>query len=182
VSLSCFGSPMEQPPTETPATKDGRPIGVEIRRALPTDADSLARLRFAFRLERRPATQDLNAFAARCSDWMHSRLHDGSRWTAWLAERDGRIVGTLWVQIIEKLPNPGAESEVHAYISNFFIVPEARNVGVGTRLLHAAVAHCKAHGVDNVFLWPSERSIPLYHRAGFESPTNLLALNLGGEK
>jgi GNAT superfamily N-acetyltransferase len=129
-------------------------------------------------LEHRPATESPEAFAARCSNWMRPRLRGDSRWTVWLAERDGRIVGNLWMQIIEKLPNPGPDSELHAYISNFFIDPAERNGGVGTTILSAAIAHCRAHHVDTVFLWPTQRSTPLYLRTGFEIPADLLVLEL----
>jgi GNAT superfamily N-acetyltransferase len=167
-----------QQPFETPDAEKGQPTAVEIRRALPKDADALAQLRYAFRLEQRPATESLDAFAARCSNWMRPRLRGDSRWTAWLAERDGKIVGNLWLQIVEKIPNPGPESELHAYISNFFIVPAERNTGVGTRLLNAAVGHCKVHDVDTVFLWPTQRSTPLYKRTGFDAPSDILVLEL----
>ncbi|HEY2164537.1 MAG TPA: GNAT family N-acetyltransferase [Gemmatimonadaceae bacterium] len=164
-------------PIAIPAISEGRQA-VRVRRALPRDADALAELRYAFRLERRPATESPEAFTARCSNWMRPRLRGDSRWTVWLAERDGRIVGNLWLQIIEKIPNPGPESELHAYISNFFIDPAERNSGVGTKILSAAVAHCRAHHVDTVLLWPTQRSTPLYRRTGFEIPADLLALEL----
>jgi GNAT superfamily N-acetyltransferase len=164
-------------PIANPPTSEGGPA-VQVRRALPRDADALAELRHAFRLERGPATESPEAFAARCSNWMRPRLRGDSPWAAWLAERDGRIVGTIWVQIVEKIPNPGPESELHAYISNFFVVPAERNSGVGTRILNAAVAHCRAHHVDTVFLRPTQRSTPLYQRVGFGIPADLLVLEL----
>jgi GNAT superfamily N-acetyltransferase len=162
--------------TESPTTE--RRPALRIRRALPRDADALAELRYAFRVERRPPTESPEAYAARCSNWMRPRLRGDSPWAAWLAERDDRIVGNIWVQIVEKIPNPGPESELHAYISNFFIVPAERNTGVGTKILNAAVAHCRAHHVDTVFLWPTERSMPLYQRTGFKIPGDLLVLEL----
>jgi len=164
-------------PIAIPPSSEGRPA-VHVRRALPRDADALAELRYAFRLEQRPATESPDTFAARCSNWMRPRLRGDSRWTVWLAERDGRIVGNVWMQFVEKIPNPGPESELHAYISNFFIVPAERNSGVGTQILSAAVAYCRAHHVDTVFLWPTQRSTPLYQRTGFEIPTDLLVLEL----
>jgi GNAT superfamily N-acetyltransferase len=167
-----------QQPIESPHAERDQPAAIQVRRALPRDADTLAQLRYAFRSEQRPATESLEAFAARCSNWMRPRLRGDSRWTAWLAERESRIVGNLWLQIVEKIPNPGPESELHAYISNFFIVPAERNTGVGTRLLNAAVGHCKAHGVDTVFLWPTQRSTPLYKRTGFEPPSDILVFEL----
>ena len=108
---------------------------------------------------------------------MRPRLSTDSAWTVFVAERDGRIVGNIWVQIVEKIPNPGPESETHAYVSNFFVVPRERNTGAGTRLLNAVLEHCRACSVDTVFLWPSERSRPLYHRNGFEPPADMLVLD-----
>jgi N-acetylglutamate synthase-like GNAT family acetyltransferase len=49
---------------------------------------------------------------------------------------------------------------------------------VGTKILSAAVAYCRAHYVDTVFLWPTQRSTPLYQRTGFETPADLLVLEL----
>jgi GNAT superfamily N-acetyltransferase len=164
-------------PFEIPSSASDR-AAVHVRRALPRDADALAELRYAFRLERRPATEPPESFAARCSNWMRPRLRGDSPWAAWLAERERRIVGNLWLQIVEKIPNPGPESELHAYISNFFILPAERNGGVGTKMLNAAVAHCRARCVDAVFLWPTERSTPLYRRTGFKTPDDLLVLEL----
>ena len=147
-----------------------------VRRAVPSDAEELARLRYAFRLERRPATEEPDAFFERCASWMRPRLNVDSPWSVFVAERDGQIVGNVWVQIIEKIPNPGPEPELHAYVSNFFIVPHERDTGLGTRMLNVILEHCRTHSVDTVFLWPSERSRPLYDRFGFEAPTDVLVL------
>jgi GNAT superfamily N-acetyltransferase len=164
-------------PESTEAVQNSPP-SLRVRRALPADADALAQLRYAFRLERRPATESDEAFTRRCSNWMRPRLRGDSRWTAWVAERERRLIGQVWLQIVEKLPNPGPESELHAYLSNFFVLPRERNSGAGTQLLRAAVAHCRSSGVDTVFLWPTERSVALYRRTGFGPPSDLLVLEL----
>jgi GNAT superfamily N-acetyltransferase len=109
---------------------------------------------------------------------MRARLTEDSPWRAFVAERDGSLVANVWVQIVEKIPNPGPEPELHAYVSNFFVLPAERNAGTGTRLLNAVLDHCRTRLVDTVFLWPSERSRPLYHRFGFQQPADMLALDL----
>jgi GNAT superfamily N-acetyltransferase len=124
----------------------------------------------------------MDEFIVRCRQWMVPRLVDESRWSAWLAERGGQPIGNVWVQIVEKIPNPGPESEVHAYVSNFFVTPAERNAGAGTALLNAVIAHCRSRQVDTVFLWPTERSMPLYRRSGFAVPEDLLVLELRGTK
>lgn len=160
-----------------PTESDHAASMLTVRRATPRDAERLSRLRYAFRLERRPATESPDAFFERCANWMHPRLSTDSPWTVFVAERDGEILGNIWVQIVEKIPNPGPEAELHAYVSNFFVVPRERNTGAGTRLLNAVLEHCRTRSVDTVFLWPSDRSRPLYYRTGFEPPTDMLVLD-----
>lgn len=149
--------------------------GARVRRAGPNDAACLAQLRLAFRSERRATTEDSQSFLARCEEWMTPRLVPDSAWRTWILERDGEALGNIWLQVVEKIPNPGDESECHAYISNFYVDSRARNAGAGSLLLGAALAECDALDVDTVFLWPSERSRPLYERHGFSSDTRLLA-------
>lgn len=152
--------------------------GLTVRRGVPADADALAELRLAFRAERKPVTEATDSFARRCADWMRSRLAADSHWTAMVAQRDERIVGNVWVQIVEKIPNPGPESEHHGYVSNFFVLPDERNTGTGATLLRAAIEHCRAHRVDTVFLWPTDRSRPFYARQGFHGPDDVFVLEL----
>src|SRR5262249_11934863 len=128
-------------------------VSVEIRSAAASDAQALAELRWEFRIARAPATEDHDAFVARCAAWMRDELSSGARWRAWLAVAEGAIVGQVWLQTIEKMPNPVRERERHAYVSNVFVRPASRG-GVGTRLLDAAVAWARANEMDRVILWP----------------------------
>lgn len=149
----------------------------QIRLAVPADAAKQAELRFRFRVEEAgEAREPRERFLARCTAWMAERLGPGSAWRCWVAESDGEPVGTIWVQLFEKMPNPVAEREVHAYISNLFVVPAARGAGLGGRLLERAIAWCGERGVDAVLLWPSAKSRPLYERHGFAVRDDLLEL------
>jgi GNAT superfamily N-acetyltransferase len=137
----------------------------EIRLATPADATALARLRWEFRAGKSAASEERGAFLGRCAAWMSTEL-SGTRWQAWVAVQDARILGQLWMQVLSKIPNPNGERERHAYISNVYVMPSARG-GVGTRLLDAAIAWASANGVDHVVLWPTSRSRTLYARRGF---------------
>jgi GNAT superfamily N-acetyltransferase len=148
-----------------------------VRVATGEDAAALARLRYAFRADRHPVVETEPEFVSRCATWMQSRLAHGSPWRVWVLEHERSLVGNVWLQIVEKLPNPGREPEVHGYISNFFVRPEFRGGGGGTSLLRAALDHCRASDVDSVFLWPTERSTPLYARHGFRPATSMLVLD-----
>ena len=147
-----------------------------IRRATPSDADTLASLRLEFRGPRAPNVESEREFLDRCAAWMHPRLTPESIWRVWIAERNQDVAGTVWMQVVEKLPNPTAESEVHAYISNFYVRPDHRNTGTGSSLLREALDECGRLNVDSIFLWPSARSRPLYTRHGFAATDGVLVL------
>ncbi len=147
-----------------------------IRPATAADAAALARLRFVFRCELAAPTEGEAAFLARCTAWMAARLRDDPRWLCWVAEETGTLVGNLWLQRLEKIPNPVGELEQHAYITNVYITPERRDAGVGALLLEAALGWCRQSGVDAVLLWPSELSRSFYGRYGFASSDDLFVL------
>jgi GNAT superfamily N-acetyltransferase len=152
---------------------------IRIRKASAADAAALAALRYEFRVAYGTTlTEPRAAFVRRCTRWMRRAL-DERRWHCWVAvsAADRTIVGTLWMQPFDKVPNPGAEAEQHAYISNVYVRPEARG-GTGRRLLETALAWCRTHRVDSVILWPSGRSRPLYERAGFRATKELFELAL----
>lgn len=100
----------------------------------------------------------------------------GTTWRAWVAVKDGHIVGNAWVGRIPKLPNPGAEREQHVYVSNVYVRPSARG-GVGRALLDAALADA-ATAADRVILWPSALSRSLYARHGFTVSGDVLELKI----
>lgn len=149
-----------------------------VRAATTDDAAELARLRYEFRAAERPAAESRETFVERCTTWMRERLAPGSAWRCLLAEQNGATVGHVWLEVVDKVPNPGGnEPERHAYLTNLYVRPEARG-GPGSLLVEAALAWCRERRVDTVFLWPSERSRTLYARYGFAPSSDILALSL----
>lgn len=149
-----------------------------VRPAAPADAATLARLRWEFRGPLAPAVEDEATFVARAERWMAERLRAPGPWRCWVAEAEHGVLGHLWLQRIEKVPNPGEEPEAHAYVTNVFVREAARGQGVGSRLLEAALAWCRAERVQAAFLWPRERSRSLYRRHGFRGEGSLMELVL----
>lgn len=150
--------------------------GVNIRLAGIDDVPILARLRYDFRTRHAPAVEDRGEFLARCEKWMSERLGDDSRWRCWIAEREGVPLGNIWLDLIEKIPNPAPEAEYHAYITNFYVLEEMRGQGVGSKLLGVTLEWCRERKVHAAILWPSDRSRPLYERNGFAVRDDLLEL------
>jgi GNAT superfamily N-acetyltransferase len=138
-----------------------------IRPAAVADAEILARLRFEFRTSFGNVKETAVDFLPRCERWIRDRLLEGGRWSAWMAEQDGVPAGTVWLQWIEKIPNPVAELEWHGYITSLYVRERFRGKRLGTALLEAALGACRARGVDAVILWPTPRSRTLYQRHGF---------------
>jgi ribosomal protein S18 acetylase RimI-like enzyme len=138
-----------------------------IRRADRDDAEALARLRFEFRASVDTPAVTSEAFLMRTVPWMAARLDRASTWRAWIAQRESAAVGAVWLQVIEKLPNPGVEPEWHGYLTTLYVRESARGRGIGSALLSAALEGCDAEGVDAVMLWPTPESRRLYERHGF---------------
>ena len=150
---------------------------IEIRTATSADARMLAELRWEFRAGRAEPVEGRDAFVRRCTEWMRRELPSGSLWKAWVAVQEHAIVGQIWVRSVHKIPNPIAEPERLAYLSNLYVTEMARG-GTGTRLLDAALDWCRANGIERVVLWPTRRSVTLYLSRGFSHGGEVMELKL----
>ena len=152
---------------------------IEIRTADVADAEALAELRWEFRRAQDPPTEPHDAFVRRCGEWMRRELSTGGSWKAWAAVDQNAIVGQVWVQTVQKIPNPVADSESEhiAYLSNLFVKVSARG-GTGTRLLEIVLHWCRANDIDRVVLWPSKRSATLYLGHGFSRGGDVMELKI----
>jgi GNAT superfamily N-acetyltransferase len=145
-----------------------------VRPATPADATRLAELRYEFRASVGQPTETEAEFVERASAWMRERLEEGGAWRCWVVEADGVACGNVWLQLIEKLPNPVVELEKHGYITNVYLQDGLRGSGLGQRLVEAAMQCCRDEGVDSVILWPTPLSRTLYARYGFAVREDLL--------
>lgn len=157
-----------------------------VRPATSADAPVLAELRYEFRSGLARVAEPKSAFVARCTAWMGQHLAQAGGWRCWVweggergagGEGGGRVDGHLWLQVIEKVPNPVAEPERHAYITNLYVRPAARG-GAGSRLLETALGWCRDNDIDCVILWPTPESRSLYLRHGFAEDHGILAARL----
>lgn len=147
-----------------------------IRPATPEDAAVLAELRFDFRAASGSVEEPREEFLPRCERWILDRLGNREAWRAWIAEHNGAAAGNIWLQWVEKIPNPVAELEWHGYITNLYVKEEFRGKQLGSALLKAALEACRDRGVDAVILWPTPRSRSLYLRHGFVAGDDMMQL------
>ena len=85
-----------------------------------------------------------------------------SRESIWIAEKDGRIVGSA---AIVKF------SEIEAQLRWLLLDPEVRGLGLGRRLLEEALDFARREGYSSVFLWTVDTlpiAAQLYQSAGFK--------------
>jgi GNAT superfamily N-acetyltransferase len=143
-----------------------------IRAATPGDAPELSRLRWEFRIEAgTPATRSRAAFDGEMEAFARGVLAGDGSWRAWVADDGVRLLGCVWLQLVEKVPHPSRSRRERpiAYVTNMYVEPGRRDEGLGRELLDIAVAFARETGADGVLLWPGERSLPFYERAGFEA-------------
>lgn len=153
-------------------------MNVPIRLACETDASMLARLRYELRSSLRNVVENEAVFLERCAAWMQERLREESNWKCWIAECEGTAVGSVWAQLIEKIPNPMAEPEQFVYLTNFYVAEEHRGKGIGSLMLSAVLDWSRDRNAQVVILWPTERSKPFYVRHGFSFADDLMKLTI----
>jgi GNAT superfamily N-acetyltransferase len=150
---------------------------VRIRLAKSSDTSALAEMRYRFRAETESVTETKSQFMRRCTSWMRKRFRSGSYpWRCWVADDGKRLLGHVCVQLVEKIPNPVNEPELHAYLTNFYVVPEMRGQGLGKKLLNKALSWCRTRETDAVILWATPASRSLYRRCGLVEPTDIFEL------
>ncbi|MFI0902454.1 GNAT family N-acetyltransferase [Streptomyces sioyaensis] len=145
-----------------------------VRQAQAVDAPVLARLRWAFKQEDHEGGSSAPARSmTQAEQWIRERL-DGGQWLAWVVERGAEICGHVFLHLVERVPDPYEDNTPVGYVTNFYVMPEYRNLGLGAALLKALRQHAQELGSDVLIVWPSERSVPVYRRAGFRPSPDLL--------
>jgi GNAT superfamily N-acetyltransferase len=149
-----------------------------VRNATDADAAVLARFRYELRAMSHEIVENEAMFIERCTSWMRERLRGEGNWKCWIAELESRPVGSVWSQLIEKIPNPIAEPERYVYLTNFYVREEHRSKGVGSALLRSVLEWSKSNDAELVLLTPTERSTTLYLRHGFSFVDKFMTLKL----
>ena len=143
-----------------------------IRRATPADSDALGRLgaslmraHFAFDQHRflEPGDRAESGYAA----FLNTQLASDDSLVL-VADRGG-VIGYVYAGI-----EPLSWKELRGpagFIHDLLVTDEARGLGIGERLLDAAVGWLKERGVPRVMLWSAARNAGaqrLFERHGFK--------------
>jgi N-acetylglutamate synthase-like GNAT family acetyltransferase len=159
-------------------------VTIVVRAATRDDADELARLRWDFRVEHgTPVTRAFEEFASEFRAFVTDALAEGASWRAWVAQADGRLVGCIWLQLVEKVPHPsrGRWERPIAYVTNAYVEPDLRDAGLGARLLDTAMTFAREQRMSEAIVWPTPRSVSFYRRAGFGTGSAPLGMDPAGD-
>lgn len=146
------------------------------RLEVPKDGDlaDLVALRLSWKPS--PSSEDAHAFTQDLRDWWDS---ERDRRRVWLARHtEGYAVGMANAVVFTRMPVPGRGSARWIYVSNVFVRPEHRRVGVGRALMEAIVEWARAEGMVRIVLAPSEMSVPFYAALGFRPADDLMRIDL----
>lgn len=132
--------------------------GVRIRRFDPADAEAVRSLITGI-LAAEYAT-DQAAYPAADLEKI-ATVYGGPREAFFVAEQEGRIVGTCAVK---------QDDDTTALLRRFFVAPTHRGRGLGVTLVEEAIAHCRAHRYRTIRIRTSDRmaaAIAVCRRHGF---------------
>ena len=96
----------------------------------------------------------------------------------WVAEEDGKIVGTAAILFFEFPPAFTNPSGIKGYITNMFTVPEYRGQGLASELLKKVLDEARSRSVKNILLAASDMGKPVYKNVGFEEAGDWMKMNI----
>lgn len=149
---------------------------VEVRPARPEEFAAIAGLRWRWEVEagETPQTTE-SAFVEGFAAW--ARQHADTH-RCIVATRDGSVVGMAWLAVVTRTPTPDAMVRATGDLQSVYLIPEARDGGLGGRLVAAALAEARALGLYKVTVQSTTRAVPVYARNGFAASPKLLEIEL----
>jgi len=151
---------------------------ISYRLAIKNDTKKLSELFWEQIEEEKPLdTNDKHTFILECSEYIERRL--GEDLFCWVAVAGGDIVAHINIIIAEKIPRPGKIVRKWGRLSTVRTVPEYRNKGVGSALMNKVISWSKEEKLEELFVCPSERSVPFYERAGFKGDNDVMEMYFG---
>ena len=146
---------------------------VTVRRAVGADLPGVADLRWESTLADLDDTTaiDRNAFTPEFVRWASDHAETN---ICCVAERGGRLIGMAWLAVTERTPGPGGGIRRSGDVETVYVIPDARNAGIGGRLLAEVMRLAEASKLEHLTVHANERAAGLYRRAGFEIDPMLL--------
>lgn len=141
------------------------------RRATLNDVEELIKLRMEFLLNLYdpPKTEELEKIKKQFKRFMEESIPT-ERFISWVADQDGKIIATSALTIWESLATFKIKSGLRGRILNMYTIPEARNMGIASKLFDKLLEDGKRLGVSGYSLDATKYGINIYKKKGFMEP------------
>jgi GNAT superfamily N-acetyltransferase len=87
-----------------------------------------------------------------------------------------------WLGILVRVPGPERFLRQAGMIQSVYVRPNHRGRRIGAALVETVIATARERGLDYLGVHPSERSYPVYERAGFAMTRSVLELGLSAPR
>lgn len=150
-------------------------MDVTLRKLADGDLERFVELRIS-QLQEEGARPTLD-LRPRLFDYYRRHLADGT-FVAWLAEAEGKIVGTSGMSFVEKPPYYSNPSGRIGLLSSMYTLKDYRRQGIGMRLLEHVVREARDYGCGAIQITASDMGVRLYTAYGFEKNQNFMQYKL----
>lgn len=150
-------------------------MGIKYRKLKEKDLDIFIEMRIN-QLREEGAKEDADLRPA-LSDYYMRHMKDGT-FVSWIAEDEGKIIGTSGMSFVEKPPYFGCPSGKMGLLSSMFTNPAYRRKGIAKELLHRVVVEARNYGCGTVQITASDMGVKLYTAYGFVHNGNFMQYKL----
>lgn len=150
-------------------------MGIQYRKLTEKDLDIFIEMRIN-QLREEGAKEDIDLRPALCDYYMR-HMKDGT-FVSWIAEDEGKIIGTSGMSFVEKPPYFGCPSGKMGLLSSMFTNPAYRRKGIAKELLHRVVEEAKNYDCGTVQITASDMGVKLYTAYGFTHNGNFMQYKL----
>ena len=139
------------------------------------DLDTFISMRI-HQLREEGATEEIDLVPA-LRDYYERHMADGT-FFSWIAEDDGKMIGTGGISIVEKPPYFGCTSGRIALLSSMFTDSAYRRQGIAKEILRRLTDEARERGCSVVQITASDMGVLLYTDFGFVKNSNFMQLKL----
>ncbi|WIV54827.1 GNAT family N-acetyltransferase [Amycolatopsis nalaikhensis] len=143
-----------------------------VRPARPADLPAVAGLRWRWVAERDGLPEGERAgFVREFAAWARENAETHR---CLVVARGDEVLGMAFLAITARVPTPPAFSRATGDVQSVYVVPEARDSGLGGLLIDATLRLAADLGLERVTVHSSSRAVPAYERHGFARSPHLL--------
>ncbi|WP_285490591.1 GNAT family N-acetyltransferase [Amycolatopsis taiwanensis] len=159
---------------------------IEVRPAHPVEFEAVAGLRWRWVAEQGGLPgAGRDEFVREFAVWARK---NAATHRCLVVVREDQVIGMGFLAITARVPTPLAFSRASGDVQCVYVVPDARDGGLGGLLIEAILRLAAELGLERVTVHSSERAVPAYERHGFAVSPKLLQaqarprLSVGGPR